>query len=306
VFAAPPEVNAEVWTRLPEHLKMGDRRSKWLDKKGHASKDSFLEGPSFDRDGNLYVVDIAHGRIFRIDPARNWTVFTQYDGEPNGIAIHRDGRIFVADGVNGIIAFHPGGGPHEVIVGGTGNGPFKGPNDLTFAPNGDLYFTDQGETGYQDPTGGLYRLRASDGRLQCIVDFAPSPNGLLLTEDGHSVLLAVTRDNAVWRVPMRESGEPYKVGKFIQLSGSLGSGPDGMAMDVEGGFCVAHAGLGTVWLFDRFGEPRLRIRTPTGHLSTNIAYGGPERRTLFITESNSGTILTAPMPRPGRELYSHA
>ncbi|HEV7267093.1 MAG TPA: SMP-30/gluconolactonase/LRE family protein [Falsiroseomonas sp.] len=305
MFAAPPEVTAEVHTRLPDQLKMGNRRSNWLDKKGHAAKDSFLEGPSFDRDGNLYVVDIAHGRIFRITPDREWSVFAQYDGEPNGIAIHRDGRIFVADGVNGILAFDPRGARHEVVAGRSGKGPFKGPNDLTFAPNGDIYFTDQGETGYQDPTGCLYRLRAADGELQCIVDFAPSPNGLLLTEDGHAVLLAVTRDNAVWRVPMRESGETYKVGKMIQLSGSLGSGPDGMAMDSTGGFAVAHAGFGTVWYFDRFGEPRLRIRVPTGHLPTNVAYGGPENSTLFITESNSGTILAAPMPHPGRLLFSH-
>jgi gluconolactonase len=306
MFAPPPEVTAEPLTRLPDHLKMGDRRSKWLDKKGHAAKDSFLEGPSFDREGNLYVVDIAHGRIFRITPRCEWSVFAQYDGEPNGMAIHRDGRLFVADGANGILAFDPRTGQHQVVVGDTGKGPFKGPNDLTFSAHGDLYFTDQGETGYQDPTGGLYRLRAADGLLQCIVDFAPSPNGLLLTEDEHNVLLAVTRDNAIWRVPMRADGTPYKVGKMIQLSGSLGSGPDGMAMDVDGGFAVAHAGFGTVWYFDRFGEPKLRIRVPTGHLVTNVAYGGPDNRTLFITESNSGTVLTAPMPRPGRPLYAQS
>ena len=305
MFAPPPEVTAEVYTRLPEPLKMGGRRSKWLDKKGHASKDSFLEGPSFDREGNLYLVDIAHGRIFRVSPDREWSVFAEYDGEPNGIAIHRDGRIFVADGANGILAFDPHAGRHEVILGGNAGGPFKGPNDLVFASNGDLYFTDQGETGYQDPTGCLYRLRASDGVLQCILDIVPSPNGLLLTEDEHTVLLAVTRDNAIWRVPVRASGEPYKVGKMIQLSGSLGSGPDGMAMDVQGGFAVAHAGFGTVWVFDRFGEPTLRIRVPTGHLATNVAFGGLDNRTLFITESNSGTVLTARMPRPGCRLYSH-
>jgi gluconolactonase len=285
---------------------MGDRRSKWLDKKGHPSKDSFLEGPSFDRAGNLYVVDIAHGRLFRVAPGGEWSLFAQYDGEPNGLAIHRDGRIFVADGVNGILAFDPASGRHEVIRGQSDKGPFKGPNDLTFARNGDLYFTDQGETGYQDPTGCLYRIKADGGELQRILDYAPSPNGLVLTEDEHNVLLAVTRDNAIWRVPMRASGETYKVGKFIQLSGSLGSGPDGMAMDTEGGLLVAHAGFGTVWAFDRFGEPTLRIRSPVGHLTTNVAFGESDNRTVFITESNSGTILRARVPHPGRTLYSHA
>jgi gluconolactonase len=306
MFAAPPSVIAEIHARVPDRLRLGDRRSKWLDKKGHASKDSFLEGPSFDREGNLYLVDIAHGRLFRMTPEGEWSVFADYDGEPNGIAIHRDGRIFVADGTNGILAFDPRTAKPELIVAGPGAERFKGPNDLTFAANGDLYFTDQGETGYQDPTGCLYKRHAADGRLQCIVDFAPSPNGLLLSEDEHTVLLAVTRDNAVWRVPMRSNGETYKVGKFIQLSGSLGSGPDGMAMDEEGGFAVAHAGFGTVWCFDRFGEPTLRIRSPVGHLITNVAYGGKDNRTLFITESNSGTVLKVAMTVPGRRLFSHA
>ena len=305
MFAAPPSVTAAIHTRVPDHLRLGGQRSKWLDKKGHSSKDAFLEGPSFDRDGNLYLVDIAHGRLFRVSPGGDWEVFAQYDGEPNGIAIHRDGRIFVCDGANGIVVFDPATRRPEVLIPGSDLGPFKGPNDLTFAANGDLYFTDQGETGYQDPTGGLYCRRA-DGRLQRLLDCVPSPNGLLLTEDEHTVLLAVTRDNAIWRVPMRPSGETYKVGKFIQLSGSLGSGPDGMAMDVEGGFAVAHAGFGTVWCFDRFGEPTLRIRSPVGHLITNVAYGGPENRTLFITESNSGTVLKVEMKVPGRALYSHA
>jgi len=305
VFAAPPNVTAEVFTTLPDTFKMGERRSKWLDKKGHPPRDSFIEGPAFDRSGNLYIVDIAHGRLFRISPSGTWSLFAQYDGEPNGLAIHKDGRIFAADGVNGIIAFDPATGAHEVICGGSDRGAFKGPNDLTFAMNGDLYFTDQGETGYQDPTGCVYCLRA-DGRLQRIVDYAPSPNGLVLTEDGHNLLLAVTRDNAVWRVPMRTSGEAYKVGKFIQLSGSLGSGPDGMAMDTAGGLWVAHAGLGTVWAFDKFGEPTLRIRSPLGHMTTNAAFGGQVNRTLYITESHAGAILKVDLQHPGRVLYSHS
>jgi gluconolactonase len=306
VFAAPPSVTADIFTSLPDRFKMGARRSKWLDKKGHAGKDSFLEGPSFDRDGNLMIVDIAHGRIFRITASGEWSLFAEYDGEPNGMAIHRDGRLFVADGANGIVVFDPVSAAWSVVCGRSEQGPFKGPNDLTFARNGDLYFTDQGETGYHDPTGCLYRIPADGSGLLRVLGNVPSPNGLVLTEDEHAVLLAVTRDNAVWRVPMRASGEPYKVGKFLQLSGSLGSGPDGLAMDQAGGLVVAHAGLGSVWLFDRFGEPLLRIRSPVGNMTTNIAFGGPAGRTLYITESNSGSILRAELPEPGRILYSHS
>jgi gluconolactonase len=94
-----------------------------------------------------------------------------------------------------------------------------------------------------------------------------------------------------------------KVGLFIQLSGGLG--PDGLALDASGGLAVAHAGLGTVWLFDAFGEPSLRIRTPGGVLSTNIAYGGVDNRDLFITESASARIFRVRAPVAGKPLLSH-
>ena len=63
--------------------------------------------------------------------------------------------------------------------------------------------------------------------------------------------------------------------------------------------------LGSVWLFSALGEPVLRIRSPTGPWTTNCAYGGPDNRTLYITESKSGSVLTAPMPVPGRRMFSH-
>lgn len=111
----------------------------------------------------------------------------------------------------------------------------------------------------------------------------------------------VTRANGVWRVPMSADGTPFKVGTFIQLSGGLG-GPDGLAIDEEGNLAVAHFGLGSVWLFSALGEPLLRIRSPQGLATTNVAYQG---RSLYITESETGTILRAELPIAGRRMYSH-
>ena len=76
---------------------------------------------------------------------------------------------------------------------------------------------------------------------------------------------------------------PHRWRAFIQLSGGL-SGPDGMAMDEQGNLAVVHAGFGTVWHFSPQGEPLARIRSCAGIRTTNIAYGGPDRRTLYITE----------------------
>jgi gluconolactonase len=180
---------------------------------------------------------------------------------------------------------------------------FKGVNDLVFASNGDMYFTDQGQTGLHDPSGRLYRLRPN-GQLDLVLDRIPSPNGLVLNKAETMVFLAVTRANAIWRVPLMRDGTASKVGTFIQLSG--GGGPDGLAIDDDDNIAICHVGLGTTWLFSALGEPMLRIKSPTGLLTTNCAYGGPGRRTLFITESKSGTVLSAEMPVSGRLMYSHA
>ncbi len=73
-----------------------------------------------------------------------------------------------------------------------GSEGFRGVNDLTFAGNGDLYFTDQGQTGLQDPTGRVYRLRPS-GELTCLIDTVPSPNGIVIDTAMKSLFVAVTR-----------------------------------------------------------------------------------------------------------------
>ena len=196
----------------------------------------------------------------------------------------------------------PSSGRIEPLLDRPGHERFRGTNDLVFASNGDLYFTDQGQSGLQDPTGRVFRL-SGDGGLDLILDNVPSPNGLVLTPDEKTLYVAVTRTNNIWRVPLKESGPVTKVGVFIQLSGGIG--PDGLAIDEEGNLAIAHPGLGAVWVFSRAGEPILRINVSAGAHPTNLAYGGEVRRTLYITEADTGTIQTATLDVPGRPMYSH-
>jgi gluconolactonase len=304
MFAAPPVIEAAVFARIPDKLGIKDRSSIWVDTQMHGGAcPTFLEGPSFDRDGNLFVTDIPWGRIFKITPAGDVSVAAEYDGEPNGLKFHKDGRGFIADHRNGIMVFDTRNGKVEPYFDRPMLQRFKGVNDLVFASNGDLYFTDQGQTGLQDPTGRLYRLRTS-GQLDCILDNVPSPNGLVLNADENVVFLAVTRDNAIWRVPLMKEGTASKVGIFIQMSG--GAGPDGMAIDQQGNLSICHAGFGAVWVFSAKGEPLYRINAPQGPFTTNCAYGGSDGKRLFITESKSGTVLVADLPVAGRPMYSHS
>lgn len=305
MFAPPKDIETEIFARLPDAFRGVDPRNEWVAAQPVGSPPhSVLEGPSFDRDGNLWCVDIPNGRVFRVTPDGRFDLVAEYDGWPNGLKIHRDGRIFIADYKHGIMLLDPVSGKVTPYLVRANLERFKAVNDLFFARNGDLYFTDQGMTGMHDPTGRVFRVHA-DGRVECLLDNVPSPNGLVMNLDETMLFLAVTRGNCVWRVPLRRDGGVAKVGIYIQLSGGWG-GPDGLALDEAGGLAVAHVGLGTVWVFDARGEPKYRVRSCAESHTTNVAYGGPDGRTLFITESGSGTILKARLETAGKPMYSHA
>jgi gluconolactonase len=305
MFAAPPSVNADIFTIIPKELGRYGARSHWGDIQfPGADTPTFLEGPSFDRAGQLWVTDIPWGRLFKIAPDGTVSVGAEYDGEPNGLKFHKDGRGFITCHKHGLMVLDPESGAVTPFMERAGLERFKAVNDLVFAKNGDLYFTDQGQTGLQDPTGRLYRLRAGSDRPECLLGNIPSPNGLVLNKSENALFLAVTRANAIWKITLLPDGSITKVGTFIQMSG--GSGPDGLAIDEEDNIAVCHVGFGAVWLFSALGEPMLRINAPTGILTTNCAYGGADNRTLFITESKGGAILTARMPVAGRPMFSHS
>lgn len=291
-FGPPPQqLVAELFATVPDPMRTGPGGKRL----------GFLEGPSFDRAGNLLCVDVQGGRVYRISPGRDWEILVEYDGIPNGLKLHRDGRAFIADRKNGLMVLDPATGKIDTLLSGPAAGQrFKGLNDLHFAANGDLYFTDQGRTGLQDPTGCVYRLSAT-GNLDCIIANAPSPNGLVLNKRENALFLAVTRANAIWRIELDDPAR--RAGLFTQL---FAAGPDGIALDDDGNLVVAHPTIGAVWLFSRIGEPLFYIKTCAREMTTNVAFGGPDNKTLYITESRSGSILTVRLPTAGKRMFSHS
>ena len=293
---SPERIETEVFAELPKALrKSGTPPERLAAGKSATPAGCFLEGPSFDRAGNLWVVDLAFGRIFRVNPRGEFSVEIEYDGEPNGLAIHKDGRIFIADHKHGILYLKDG--RTLPVVSRYHQQTFKGVNDLTFSENGELYFTDQGVTDLADPTGCVYRYSA-DGKLTQLANCIPSPNGLVFSQN--VLYVAATRGNAVWRLPLTPDGKVVRIGVFLHLSG--GRGPDGMAMDEAGGLAVAHVDFGAVWVFSHRGEALYRVTSCKSDMITNVAYKGNE---MYITDSGSGCILRAKVPTPGRILFSH-
>lgn len=182
------------------------------------------------------MVDIPYGRILRYDIAKgDFSVVSQWDGEPNGLALRDDGHLVVADYKEGIVSacaaeltqlsVDPSSGKVSPLLTRRNLERFKGPNDIIVASNGDICerasdradadFTDQGQTGMTDPTGLVYRLSPS-GKLDVLLSNGPSPNGLVLSPDEKFLYVAMTRDNSVWRCPLQKDGSTSKVMKFCK------------------------------------------------------------------------------------------
>ena len=303
MFQAPPVLATTLVAKLPPSARVTGRTSG-----RYANRSFYLEGPAMAPAGTLYFTDVPWGRIFTMTPDGTVSLFLEYDGEPNGMKFHRDGRLFVADYSRGIMVVDTAAKTMTPYLERIGNERLRGPNDLSFASNGDLYFTDQGNSDILRPHGRVVRVRA-DGRAEVLMRDIPSPNGLVLSPDEQWLYLAVTRTNCIWKVPLEvppglAPDEPVgTTGVFVQMSG--GTGPDGLAVDSLGNLIVAHTGMGCLWVFSPIGEPLYRVNSCAGLSISNVTFGGPEYRTMFITESATGSILSVEMPHPGHRLFSH-
>ncbi len=291
-FSPPLIVEAKILTRLPDAWRI-DQRSDWAvaNRQGEII-DSFLEGPCFDRLGNLYVTDIPHGRIFRITPALQWQLVVQYDGWPNGLALHADGALWITDYRKGILRLDLTCGAVSPLLAHRNSESFKGVNDLTFDAQGNCYFTDQGQTGLHDPTGRVYRLSPA-GKLDCLLSNAPSPNGIAVSADGKLIYLAVTRANQIWRAPLLADGSLSKMNALQTFFGT--GGPDGVALDGHGRLYVAHVSLGCIFVLATTGEVTHIIKSPAGGAVTNVALH-PDGKHLVFTEASYGVVAIAVLP----------
>mgnify|MGYP006284039947 FL=1 len=291
----------QLFSAMPEKFRRTGVRTEWADvNQGGRLADSFLEGPVFDTQGNLYVTDIPFGRVFRIDPKGEWDLVAQWEGEPNGMKFLNDTELLVTDYKNGLMRLNIQTGQVQTFLERRNSESFKGVNDLVLDSRGNVYFTDQGQSGMHDPSGRVYRL-SPDGKLDLLLNNVPSPNGIVLSPDERFLFVAATRGNSVWRMPLLSDGSVSKVGQFFTSYGP--SGPDGLAMDVSGRLLVANPGLAYVWVLSHWAEPEEILTGPKGASLTNMAFGGKDRKTLYCTDSTNGNILRASMSVAGCPLH---
>lgn len=271
------------------------------------------EGPCFDTEGNLYFVNWLSSSVMRRTPGGAVSEFFNTGGIPAGLAFHADGSLYVADegdNIHGILRI--AGGAGEIVVNTYQGQPLNGANDLVFDRNGVLYFSDPWRSSAANPIGGFYRL-FSEGALEQIDTGLQFPNGVAISPSGDAVYLAETIPNRILRYAIGSDGsigqrEHWADMPRVTFPGDGDDdlptgGPDGMAFDEAGNLYVAYYGGGRVVIFAPDGSQAGEILVP-GASVTNIAFGGPGRRTAVITDVATASVYTTLVATPGLRLFS--
>ena len=297
----------------------------------------FPEGPVVLPDGDIAVTELNAGTIRRV-PANGGesTVIADCGGSPNGAAIGPDGALYVTNsggwnwtemgpfllpgGHGGTRALGDGyiGGRIQRVDLTTGEvtdlyrecegRPFSAPNDIVFDSTGGFWFTDHGHTHDRvRDLGGLFYAQPDGSSVREVVHPIDSPNGVGLSPAGDRVYVADTHSGRVYSWALSGPGQlanpnpPFGNGGELLYGAPGGDLYDSLAVDGEGYVCVATLANGGITVISPDGQSVRHASLPDP-LVTNIAFGGDDLRTAYVTLSGGGKLVAFEWPRPGLRL----
>lgn len=256
----------------------------------------FTEGPLWHPDGFYYFVDIRRSELYRLRPGAEAELVRADTGEGNGTTFDLQGRLVMCEGGNRRVTRLASDGRLDVLVDRFEGKRLNRPNDVVCRSDGSLYFTDPGLrvplADREVPYAGVYRI-APDGTTSLVAD-CEYPNGLAFSADERRLYVANTRwTQYIHLLELDAGGALVRRRIFADMSSDEPDGvPDGMKLDAEGRlFCT---GPGGTWVFAPDGSRLGIIRTP--ELPANVAFGGPDLRTLFLTARTSVYALRVKVP----------
>ena len=291
----------------------------------------FPEGPVAMPDGSIVLVEIERRTLSRVTPDGKIHVIAKLGGGPNGAAMGPGGKIYVTnngglkfverpgklfpvlqadDYVTGSIqVVDPETGKFDTLYDRCDGQRLRGPNDLVFDGAGGFWFTDLGKTRERDNDRGVVYYAKADGSMIREAIFPlERPNGIGLSPDERTVYVVETPTARVWAFRLSGPGQiesangPYRGEKGTVVTGLGGYQMfDSLAVEASGNVCVATLISGCISVIAPDGT--LVEQVPTGdRVTTNIAFGGAELKTAYITLSGKGQLVAMDWPRPGLAL----
>lgn len=256
---------------------------------GHA----FSEGPLWlANDGVLLFSDIPDNEIMKYDPAGGITVFRMNSAGSNGLALDPMGRLIACEGQGRRVARRKTDGSYETVIDSWMTNKLNAPNDAIVHSNGSIYFTDPdyGLAAQDKELGfnGVFRVDAN-GVPSLIADDLNKPNGIALSPDERSLYVTDAAAGFVRRYQLDAAGVPSAPSKLFDTEN-----PDGMTVDDAGNLYVAAKSGVEVYRED--GSVRGTIAVP--EQPANCAFGGSDRKTLFITARTTLYSIALNVPGP--------
>lgn len=274
-----------------------------------------LEGPSFDRDGNLFFVEVFGGQVLKADPQGKLSVVVQKNALGSaGLAIHKDGRLFVAGLGNfkdtgNLTAYNPDGSGKQEIIAGDKNYLV---DDLVFDSTGGFYFTDFKGTS-TEPSGGVYYVPADGQSIVPILPKLAIANGIALSPDGKTLWVTEFATGLLHRIELKDAQTIAPFGEAVVYRFN-GPSPDSMRVDQDGNLYVAMYSQGRVLVLNPNGIPIGQILIPgrdKGHFlrSTSLALK-PGTNEVYLVASDGdlgegSAIFRAKGFAKAVKLYSH-
>lgn len=257
-----------------------------------------IEGPAVGRDGALYAVNLAReGTIGRVvsspDGQVQAAVFvTLPEGSiGNGIRFDRQGNMYIAD-YRGHNILRIAAGSRDVSV--HAHEPrMHQPNDIALADDGRLYASDPD---WSNGSGQLWRIDR-DGSTHLLEAGMGTTNGIDLSPDGGTLYVNESVQRRIWAYDLGNDGTLSNKRLLITFADH---GLDGMRTDVAGNLHVARHGAGQVVVVSPQGRVLHSIALK-GDKPSNIAFGGDDGRSVFVTVQGRGAIETYRAEHPGRE-----
>jgi gluconolactonase len=251
---------------------------------------TFTEGPLYHPNGFYYFVDVRESKFYRIKPGEKAELLRENTGEGNGTTFDPQGRLIQCEGGNRRVTRWPADGTFassDVLMDRFDGKRLSRPNDVVCKSDGSVYFTNPGlriPLGERelDPSA-VYRIMP-DGSNKHVADFE-YPNGLAFSPDERVLYVANTRQAAyIHRIELDSAGNMVRRSIFADMSSDEKIGvPDGMKVDVQGNvYCT---GPGGTWVYAADGTHIGTIKTP--EVPANLAFGGPDMKTLFFTAHTS-------------------
>jgi len=250
------------------------------------------EGPLWWKEGGyLLFSDIHNNKRMKYTPGQGVTVFQEPTNRANGLTRDLQGRLLACEHDSRRVTRQELDGSLTVLANSFQGRRLNRPNDVVVKSDGAIYFTDpwtlQTPQEQWDLTfAGVYRLSPDLGTYTLLIDNFIVPNGIAFSPDESVLYVNDSRRGHVRAFDVMPTGVLAKQSDrvFADLRGSEPGVPDGMKVDVAGN--VYCGGSGGIWILDPQGKKLGRI--VHGHpATTNIAFGGDDWKTLYVTTRTS-------------------